>query len=110
MWVEIHNPHGFFGAMYQATADLGQFYVGPVWYRPRTFHPDDPSREFNAAFLKDPRFSLEHEWRAVWVPKAQPIEPLIRVIPELKSNSRADAVLPSLSRRGTLQGHTPARA
>jgi hypothetical protein len=83
MWVEIHNPPGFFSAMFQATADLGKFHVGPVWYHPRTFHPDDPSREFDAAFLKDPRFASEREWRAVWVPNVSSIRPVIRVIPEL---------------------------
>ena len=103
VWIEIFDPPAFFHALEQATRHLGQFHgVHQVRYGPRQticgFFPEfvDPRwQAVPAAILKPPDFSIEREWRALWMPAALPIKPELIVAPELPKFCRLLRVVKS---------------
>jgi hypothetical protein len=92
VWVEILDPPAFFSELTKGISDVASFSKeGPVAYRPRNFAPSDAAAGVDAAFLKSLEFEAEAEWRVLWEPRTQPVEPIIRTLPELTKYCRISA-------------------
>ena len=80
VWVEILDPPAFFSELTKGISDVASFSKdGPVAYRPRNFAPSEAAAGVDAAFLKSLEFEAEAEWRVLWEPRTQPVEPLVEL-------------------------------
>ena len=92
VWLEIFDPPAFFSELTKGISDVASFAKeGPVAYRPSSFAPHAGAGEVNAALFKSLEFEAEAEWRVLWEPRTQPIDPLIRTLPELTKYCRISA-------------------
>lgn len=69
MCVEIHNPTEFFARVtssLQQKINIQQTLLGEVTYITRTAHHTKQT-EIHPAFLKDPRYNYQKEFRTLWI-------------------------------------------
>lgn len=82
--VRIDDPGGFIRSLSQGIAAHG-FWVGGdmVSYGTREPARGFGPRRINPAFIKDPKFSHEAEWRGLWYPLSSVPKPFNVLVPEL---------------------------
>lgn len=90
--VRINNPRGFFQALTNAIEDrVSEWSVHPCTYGVR-HGPYGPAHDTPTVWVKDARFGGQSEVRAVWTPKAYPIQPFSIEIPDIRPFLRIEAI------------------
>jgi len=86
--LEIIRPNEFFEAVSRRIRHKAKFEgLGPITYMDKTIHYSRP-HTLHPAVMKDIEFKYQSEWRAIWVPKKSPRQPLFINVPKATRHCR----------------------
>lgn len=89
--LEIVRPTEFFAAVSRVIRHKGDFDgLGPITYGDKTTHYLKP-HQIHPAAMKDTTYNYQKEWRAIWVPKKEPRQPLYIDVPRAIRHCRIHA-------------------